>query len=233
MADPARDTFRAHFTPPAWTRGGISADDAVFLWDLILDHRPRTVLEVGVAAGTSSAAILLALDQLEAPEARTLFSVDVAARCYFDPRRATGAAVAELYPHPRARWHLDPACDARQAAAGRIPPALDLAFIDANHRHPWPLADLLHIAPRLRPRSWIALHDIDLARLYPEYAQEGRGAEYLFAAWPFDRRRAPGPTSNIGAVQLPADLEALRPMTAALLAIPWEVPAGAVTVPAL
>lgn len=223
----------ALYHPPEWVQGGISGEDAAFLLDLVLEHAPRTVLELGVAAGTSSAVLLFALDQLPdlAPASRALFSADVRPTCYFDPGRLTGSAVADLYPGPRATWRLHANhFDARKTADLLRAEAFDLAFIDANHRHPWPLSDLLHLAPLLRPRAWVALHDIDLARLYPAYAAEGHGAQYLFEAWLWEKVRAPGPVSNIGAVRLPADLGALLPMATDLLQQPWESEFGSVVV---
>jgi len=216
------EALRAMYHPPAWVEGGISGEDAAFLLELVLDHGPRRVLEVGTAAGTSSAALLFALDQLQDPEGATLVSVDIRATCYFDVHRRTGSAVADLYPQPRARWQLDAACDARLACTRYSAGPIDLALVDANHRHPWPLVDLLYLASILRPAAWVALHDIDLPRLYPAYAAEGSGAQYLFEAWPFEKVRAPGAVSNIGAVRLPADLAELVPMALALLHQPWE-----------
>jgi len=230
MTDPAaaHDALRALFHPPAWVEGGISADDADFLLELVLVHAPRTVLELGVAAGTSSAALLFALDQLPQGAPTLLLSADIQKRCYFNTRREVGSAVAELYPGHRAEWLLDPGCSARQAGERLRAQSIDLAFIDANHRHPWPLSDLLYLAPVLRPGAWVALHDIDLPRLYPAYAAEGAGAQYLFEAWPWEKLRAPGPVSNIGAVRLPVDLAALVPLAIDLLNRPWQAAFGSV-----
>jgi hypothetical protein len=88
--------------------------------------------------------------------------------------------------------------------------SLDLIFIDGDHRHPWPLLDVLHLAPSARREAWIALHDIALPRLYPEY--QIYGPTWLFAAWPAEKIAGAGDAQNIGAVRLPADLTALIPM---------------------
>ncbi len=223
----ARAALRRMYHPPAWVQGGISTADAEFLLELVLDLAPESVLELGVAAGTSSAALLFALDrfQPEDPEwwlPYGLVSVDVRETCYFDERHETGSAAIEMYPEPRAAWEKDFESDARRFRewwTAEEFALFDLAFIDADHRHPWALFDLLHLAPVLRPGAWVALHDIDLPRLYPEFPSHG--PMWLFEAWPFEKRAAAG-SSNIGAVRLPENLGELVPMALELLRRPWE-----------
>jgi predicted O-methyltransferase YrrM len=204
---------------PAWVQGGISGGDAEFLLELVSGVRPHSVLELGVASGASSAALLFALDRL-GHETRVLHSCDVRGTCYFDAERATGSAVDEMYPQRRTRWVLDTNSDARRISQALPAASMDLSFIDANHSHPWPLLDLLHIAVIARPCSWIALHDIELPTLHPQY--QVHGPQWLFQAWPFNKVHGVDGSVNIGAVQLPADLRDLVPLSLALLERPWE-----------
>jgi len=227
-----RDALRVMYRPPTWVTGGLSAGDAEFLFDLVTQREPAHVLELGVAAGTSSAALLFALDQLPPP--RRLYSVDVRATCYFDPSKALGAAVDEMYPTYATRWIRDFDADARKVGLTMPLASVDFAFIDANHHHPFPLLDVLHLAPVMRPGAWIALHDIELPRLYPQF--QSHGPMWLFEVWPGEKLRGTGDAENIGAVQMPADLETLVPMACALLERKWEgQPAGleySITTPA-
>ena len=204
---------------PQWVQGGISGGDSEFLLELVSGVGPSTVLELGVASGASSAALLFALDRLGA-ERRTLHSCDVRGTCYFDAERATGSAVGEMYPGYRTDWRLDTSTDARRILEKLPAGSIDLTFIDANHSHPWPLLDLLHITRLARPGSWVALHDIELPRLHPQY--QVYGPKWLFEAWPFNKIHGIGDSINIGAVQLPLDLRDLVPMSLALLDRPWE-----------
>jgi predicted O-methyltransferase YrrM len=204
---------------PAWVQGGISGGDSEFLVELVSGVAPRTVLELGVASGASSAALLFALDQLGSGD-RTLRSCDVRSTCYFDATRATGSAVDEMYPERRTRWLLDTDSDARRIGQALPAGSIDLTFIDANHSHPWPLLDLLHVTRVARPGSWIALHDIELPKLHPQY--QVHGPQWLFEAWPFNKIHGVGDSMNIGAVQLPDDLRDLVPMALELLECPWE-----------
>ena len=205
---------------PAWVQGGISGGDSEFLLELVSGVDPRVVLELGVASGASSAALLFALDQLGPADGRRLLSCDVRPTCYFDADRATGSAVDEMHPHRRTPWLLDTNTDARRISEALPAASVDLTFIDANHSHPWPLLDLLHITHIAKPGSWVALHDIELPRLHPKY--QVHGPQWLFEAWPFNKIHGIDNSTNIGAVQLPENLQDLIPMSLALLDRPWE-----------
>jgi len=213
--------LRAMFRPPPWVTGGISTDDALFLVERIAAVQPQTVLEIGIGAGTSAAAILYALDQLPAAADRVLYSVDVAPRCFFNPHHATGAAAEDMYPAPVCQWRRRIPSDARRIRAELTPGTIDLIFVDGDHRHPWPLLDVLHVAPWARPEAWIALHDVSLARLMPQF--QSHGAEWLFSCWPEAFLAGVGAAENIGAVRLPANLEQLIPTALELLTLKrWE-----------
>lgn len=206
---------------PGWIEGGMSWGDSEFLLELVAGVSPGLVLELGVASGTSSSALLFALDSLPAlDEGRILHSCDVRNTCYFDPNRPTGSAVGEMYPCHRTPWRLDTQADARRVSLSLGPESVDLTFIDANHCHPWPLLDLLHITRIARPGSWVALHDIELPRLHPQF--QVHGPQWLFEAWPFNKVHGLGDSTNVGAVQLPMNLKDLIPMSLALLDRPWE-----------
>jgi predicted O-methyltransferase YrrM len=210
---------------PSWLTGSISGGDCQFLFHIIQALAPARVLELGVASGCSTAGLLCALDQLPAVAGgRKLSSFDVLPHCYFDKQYATGAAAPIMYPNPRTDWSLDTnAMDARAIARAFAPGSFDFAFIDANHCHPWPLLDVLHLTTVLKPRSWIVLHDIELPNIHPQYPE--RGALLLFKHWPLAKIHGVGDSRNIGAVQLPADPAALTPMAKALLeyATQWPV----------
>lgn len=208
------------YAPPSWATGYIGKGDAEFLLELVSGLKPTTVVELGVASGVSSAALLFAMDSLPPDPARHLVSCDVRATCYFDAKRPTGAAVAEMYPSARTRWTLKTDCDARALAQSLEPGCVDLAFIDANHAHPWPVLDLLQLVHVVRPGGWVVLHDIELPRLAPEH--QDHGPMWLFEAWPFNKVHGVGASRNIGALQLPEDPAQLVPLALYLLKQPWE-----------
>ncbi len=219
-AAPDLAAMRAMYAPPAWATGYISGSDADFLVEMVAAQGPRMVVELGVASGASSAVILHALDQLPEPEQRLLISCDVTPACYFNADYATGQATREMYPGARAQWQLQTDTDARRLSRQLPPASVDLTFIDANHLHPWPLLDLLHLAAIARPGSWVVLHDIELPVQHPEF--QVFGPRWLFAAWPFAKVKGIGRWTSIGAVQLPRTLSELVPIALSLLERPWE-----------
>lgn len=205
---------------PEWVRGATPIGDAAFLREMVTAHAPVQVLELGVAAGVSAAYLLHALDGLpDVPGGRLLRSCDVQPMCYFDAARATGAAVQTMYPRPRTRWLLDTNTDARRLSQSLPPGSIDLTFIDANHYHPWPLLDLLHLSVLAARGSWTILHDINLPIIAPRFA--AWGAKRLFDQWPFEKITG-GSQQNIGAVRLPDDVTRLTPLAHALLEQTWE-----------
>ncbi|MDP9099851.1 MAG: class I SAM-dependent methyltransferase, partial [Verrucomicrobiota bacterium] len=102
-----------------------------------------------------------------------------------------------------------------------------LAFIDADHRHPWPLLDLLRLAPSIASGGWILLHDIQLGTYGQAERDAGKtleggtpyGAEWLFERWPFRKIRS----FHIGAIELPQRKESLVPFALTLMEQPFEV----------
>jgi hypothetical protein len=102
-----------------------------------------------------------------------------------------------------------------------------LAFIDADHRHPWPLLDVLRLAPFVQSGGWIVLHDIQLGSYGKAEFAAGRtteagmpyGAEWLFERWPFRKIRS----FHIGAIELPARKDVLVPFALELMDEPFEL----------
>lgn len=241
-------TLADRYAPPAWVTGCVSFGDAWFLAEMVRCLRPERVVEVGVASGASSAVLLTALhyvwsgqggaEQSLVDEHRRprLESFDLMSGCYFDESRPVGSAVPEMCPdldHERG-WRLTTGVTAAEAGRALAGADLPLAFIDADHRHPWPAADVLALRPALRRGAWIVLHDVNLPELARRCEERDGvkvnwstpGVQMLFDAWPFEKIAGVGPSFNIGAIRLPVDrpldLRDLDPV----LDVPWETEPG-------
>jgi predicted O-methyltransferase YrrM len=235
----------ALFAPPIWAKSGISLGDAFFLYDLVRAIKPARVAEVGVAAGCSSALLLVALADVHGatpPPSPLLLSADIHSECYFDRTVPVGSAVQDMTPHLQHVWRLHTgatAADLPHLLSLAKSRPLHLAFIDADHRHPAPIADLVSLLPTLAPGAWVALHDIalpDLGKLHE--ARTGQkvdwndtGPKLLFEHWPFDKLRGDfcadrAGSRNIGAIRLPnrslPQAEVLE-LLAPALSQPWQV----------
>ncbi len=230
------DRFVRVYRPPAWARGFVPMRDALFLWDMVEAVRPDFVLEVGTASGVSSATLIGAQHALVGPES-SLLTCDTQASCYFDDARPVGSAIGEMVPDLSSRVTVEPYSNASDAARAVPPGSISFAFIDANHRHPEPVIDLLALSEVLAPGAWVVLHDIQLtavSAVHPDADWElATGAERLFHGWPFERVCPEGADPverNIGAIRMPPELGAALSVLLRLLSTAcgeWEAEAAA------
>src|SRR5439155_2402723 len=154
-------------------------------------------------------------------------TIDIHSQCAVDRSRPTGFEIAELFPELVSMIHLHIPADSSFVSELASRDELEIAFVDADHRHPLPLLDLLRLAPYVRGEGWIMLHDIQLGTITRKAIAAGRsvdrepvyGAEWLFDHWPF--RKISGGT--IGVVQLPRDKSALVPFALRLMSIQFEI----------
>lgn len=209
--------------------GGIGSRDYFFLTALVSILAPRRVIEVGTLTGFSTAIIAAAIHHQHGIRNQiTVETVDSHTYCSIDKRHPIGFQIPDLIPDlvSTVRIHTGRESDCvREIAA---PGEFGLAFIDADHRHPWPLLDVLRLAPYLENRGWILLHDIQLGTYGQSERDAGRlpegggtpfGAEWLFEQWPFRKIRS----FHIGAIELPERKDALIPFALTLMTKPFEV----------
>jgi len=224
------EALRRRARCPSWARGHINARDAAFIWDhieAIAPHtsEPVTIVEIGTASGVSGAIIGGGVDAFLASGSE-IHSFDIMDYCYFDPTHRVGDAIEELASELGDMIHLHPHANARDAAACFSPGQVQLAFIDADHRHPAPALDLLALLPVLSPGAWVVLHDIELDRIQsntPDTSGSQSGPNRLFDGWAFNKVREDRSDlceSNIGALQIPDDLFSAQRMLIELINAP-------------
>jgi hypothetical protein len=144
-----------------------------------------------------------------------------------DQTRPTGFEIPEVFGEFASMIRVHAPKDAQFVSQIAEPNELELAFIDADHRHPLPLLDLLQLAPCMRSASWVLLHDTQLGTLTRQALDAGckpmfgptYGAEWLFTHWPF--RKISG--GNIGAVQLPVEKGELIPFALRMMTLPFQI----------
>ncbi len=208
--------------------GGIGSRDYFFLTCLVSILAPRRVIEIGTLTGFSTAIIAAAIyHQHGERNAITVESIDNDTHCSIDKSRPIGFEIPDLIPDlvSTVRVHTGRESDVVREIA--TPGEFGLAFIDADHRHPWPLLDVLRLAPYLQPGGWILLHDIQLGTYGKAEGAAGRtleggtpyGAEWLFERWPFRKIRS----FHIGAIEPPPDISALIPFALDLMKEPLEI----------
>ena len=208
--------------------GGIGSRDYFFLTALVSILAPRRVIEIGTLTGFSAAIIAAAIHRQHGGTDRvTVETIDAHTQCSIDQTRPIGFEIPELIPDlvSTVRVHTGHESDFVRELAARD--EFGLAFIDADHRHPWPLLDVLRLAPYVKGGGWILLHDIQLGTYGKDQRAAGQsleggtpyGAEWLFDRWPFRKIRS----FHIGAIELPSSKDALIPFALDLMQEPFEI----------
>ena len=206
--------------------GNIGPSDYLFLTAFVSILAPQRVIEIGTLTGFSAGIIAAALARRHGSGASWVDTIDINVECIIDRTRPSGFEIPETFPElaPLVRLHVPRNATFVLQIAKRD--ELEVAFIDADHRHPLPLLDLLRVAPCVRSGGWIVLHDIQLGTITRKAIEAGRnvgweavyGAQWLFDHWPF--RKISG--GNIGAVQLPHEKSALIPFALRMMSIQFE-----------
>ncbi|HEX4630423.1 MAG TPA: class I SAM-dependent methyltransferase [Chthoniobacterales bacterium] len=207
--------------------GGIGSRDYFFLTCLVSILAPRRVIEIGTLTGFSTAIIAAAIHHRHGPQPGfTVETIDNHTQCIIDESRPVGFEIPDLIPDLVSNVRIHTGCESDVVSEIAEPGEFGLAFIDADHRHPWPLLDVLRLAPYIQSRGWIVLHDIQLGSFGQIERAAGKqidanpyGAEWLFDRWPFRKIRS----FHIGAIELPPDTSALVPFALDLMNEPFEV----------
>ena len=220
--------LRSMTQQPTRYYGGIGISEVLFITAFAGILAPTRVIEIGTLTGYSAVVIAAALSRRHGKDgAAVVETIDFRRQCILDESRPTGFDIPELAPDlvPMIRLHVPH--DSSFVAELVQPNELPMIFIDADHRHPRVLLDVLRVAPYLRDGGWIVLHDIQLGTIGEKMRAAGQptpwgapyGAQWLFERWPY--RKIGG--GNIGAIQVPDDRRALIPFALRLMSIPFEI----------
>jgi hypothetical protein len=195
----------------------VAIDELGFLQDLIVKYRPRRFIEIGMASGLSTGFLARFLAENEGAD---LVSIDHDDSFFGDPTKPNGFLVPELYPSGVTKVDLVKFCTSLDLE--RVPGAFDMAFVDANHQHPWPAIDSLALYPRMTGSKIVVHHDL---RLFAKQdVMFGIGPKYLFDQFPDSHRtRSEANGGNIFAVDLTMDQPRFEALMADLLKLPWSL----------
>jgi predicted O-methyltransferase YrrM len=208
--------------------GGIGARDYFFLTALVSILAPRRVIEIGTLTGFSAAIIAAAIHRQHGNSDEIMVeTIDTHTQCIIDETRPVGFELPELIPDLASTVRVHTGCKSDYARELAAREEFGLAFIDADHRHPWPLLDVLQLAPYIQSGGWIILHDIQLGTHGQKLRDAGQplewgtpyGAEWLFDRWPFWKIRS----FHIGAIELPSCKAGLIPFALSMMKEPFEV----------
>lgn len=213
--------------------GGIGSRDYFFLTALVSILAPKRVIEIGTLTGFSTAIIAAAIHRQHGAglppgrEGITVETIDSHTHCSIDQTRPIGFEIPDLIPKLVSTVRVHTGRESDFVGELGAPDEFGLAFIDADHRHPWPLLDVLRLAPYVPSAGWILLHDIQLGTYGKAERDAGKeleggtpyGAEWFFERWPFRKIRS----FHIGAIELPRRKDALIPFALELMNEPFEI----------
>lgn len=213
----------------------MTLSERIFLTEIIQQYNPKKILEVGVAAGGSSALILHAIKDI--PHA-VLYSHDYNENYYRTKDKPTGFAVSHICPELMCNWRLSTGgmiCE----HIDDIGPEIDLVLLDAMHSNPGEFLDYISIYPYLKENAVIVIHDISLHMANYDWAKTHVTCGILFAVlqgekitplksfndYCHDYMTENIPLPNIGAVILSKDNHKNKSQLSSifhLLSLPWE-----------
>jgi hypothetical protein len=200
---------------PGW--GSVTWDEMEFFQDLIVEHRPKSFIEVGTASGLSGGLISLLMDE---NDGERFVTVDHDNTFFGDTSKENGFLLPEIYPSGRVEVVRKPFTVA--ADVPELGWQFEMGFIDANHQHPWPLMDTLCVYPMLRGPKILFQHDLDLYRKQTKVY--GIGPKYLYDQFPQSRRsRATANNGNLFAISMDIPAEEVEQIAIDAFYLPWTL----------
>ena len=208
----------------------MTTSEREFLYGLLKIHRPRKILEIGVAAGAGSIVLLQAVrDDQEA----LVYSMDLAEKHYSDPSKLTGYLVEEMTPELLNRWHLytGKLCYAFLEQLGM---RFDFVVLDTAHYLPGEALDYIMFHPFLAKNALLVIHDIGYSqvalkkrklRKFKEHRDQNACLQLLsvlkgqkiyppYTEYPY--------FPNIAAIRLPEAIDENIDNIFSILSLPWS-----------
>lgn len=159
----------------------MSEPESAFLCGLLRQYRPRKIMEVGLAAGGTSAIILQCLQMIDQPY--EMISVDLSERFYKNDAYESG------YLGEEAKKHISGTNQKRllgKLALERISEfgaGVDFLILDTTHVLPGEMLDFLSLLPYLKDGCIVVLHDVGLnffRRNRSQYSDYAYGNKVIF-----------------------------------------------------
>ena len=166
-----------HIRSKVWKQGyrSISAREAGFIQNVIIQRKPKRFLEVGTASGISTGFIAKFMSRNGGEE---LVSLDLEKIFWDDRSKPTGFLAKEIYHGDQIKLTILQEKDSTFVSEAYYDNKFDAAFIDAQHQHPWPTLDTIAVLPFLNKMAVIIYHDLALYRMQTPVL--GIGPKYLY-----------------------------------------------------
>lgn len=137
--------------------------ESAFLCGLIKQKRPQKIVEVGIAAGGTTAIILKCLELLGIEGECEMYSVDLSEHYYRGHGEKSGYLAEELLACGKTQFqHNFLLGKLLPEVIDEIGSEIDFVILDTVHAMPGELLDFLTVFPYLKSDACVVLHDIAL-----------------------------------------------------------------------
>ena len=195
--------------------GTTTPDELDYIQRLIAQHRPKRFLEIGTASGLTTGFIARFMEE---NGGTSVTSIDLSAKFFGQKDKPVGYLAREIYDGHAVDITIHPRLSALDLAQLYGP--WDMAFIDANHQHPWPTVDTLALAPHLSGPKIVVHHDLQLYRRFRFL--RGIGPRVLFNEMPDSHRHADIAGGwNIFSIDLTLEDAVMEQVAIGALSMPW------------
>ena len=138
-----------------------------------------------------------------------------------DKTKENGFLIEEVYQGSRVKVNKRPFTTG--SGPSRAWDGVRMAFIDANHQHPFPLLDTLCAFPYLRSSRIVVHHDLNLFKTQEQPHGIGIGPKYLYDQFPHElRQRAEARGGNLYFVRMTMTKDELERMAIDAFHLPWS-----------
>lgn len=200
-----------------WRRGygAVVPSEVDYIQSLIVRHKPESFIEIGMASGMSTGFISRFMDDQGGGR---LVSLDHDDTFFGDMTKHNGFLYPEIYQGEAVQSELikfKTSLDIHD-----IKGEFEMAFIDANHQHPWPALDMMALYPRMSGPKIMIHHDL---RLFKDNVR-GIGPKYLYDQFPqANREKSNANYGNIFSVDLRIEQDQFETLLSDLFELPWTI----------
>ena len=157
--EPRREFLQASLPPPLPAREPeMSEFESAFLCGLLNKFRPKKILEVGVAAGGTTAIILNLLEKINQPY--VMKSVDISKTVWNDPGKIVGYLANGIKRSLQVGTHEFYIGTTLPFVLDEIGGDIDFVILDTAHVLPGEVLDFLVALPYLKENAVVCMHDV-------------------------------------------------------------------------
>lgn len=157
--------------------GTTTPDELAFLQKTIHRFKPKRFLEIGTASGLTTGFVAQFMDEIGGG---SVTSIDTGRRFFGDHSKSVGYLAPAIYAGDAVDVTIETGKSSLDLKTLDGP--WDMAFVDADHGHPWPTLDTLAVAPHLTGPRIVLHHDLQLFRRHIWF--RGTGPRALFNETP-------------------------------------------------